>query len=336
MTSTHSTMTALVAHGGRSLSAHDAFVGEQRPIPQLRARDVLVRVQAVSVNPADTKTRNGLRDGSNRILGWDASGVVEAVGPDVTRFQMGDAVWYAGDVTRDGTNADLHAVDERIVGRKPTSLSDAEAAALPLTTITAWETLFERFQLTAQSTGTLLIIGGAGGVGSAMIQLAKQLTQVRVIATASREDSRAWVTELGADDVIDHHDLANQVRQVAPQGVNWLFSSHSRGNVRAFAEVLKPFGAITAIDQPSGLDLLPLKEKSIAWHWELMFTRARYETPDMGVQGELLDQVADLVDEGRLRSTLTNLYDGFTAENLRLAHQAVDSGRSVGKTVVSR
>jgi len=329
-------MTALVAQGGKSLNDEDAFVAESRPVPTLRPRDILVRVEAFSINPADTKSRAGIPAGNSKILGWDASGTVHAIGPEVQGFSVGEEVWYAGDVTRDGTNAEFHAVDERIVGHKPKSLSHAEAAAMPLTTITAWEILFDRFRLRNDAQGTLVVLGGAGGVGSIMTQLAKELTGVRVIATASRGPSRAWAVRMGADSTIDHHDLAGSVRAVAPDGVEWIFSSHSRGNVAAFAKALKPFGEIAAIDEPSGLDLLPLKDKSIAWHWELMFTRSKYATPDMGEQGALLEKVAVLVDAGHIQSTLTERFDGFTAESIRRAHLTVDGGAAIGKTVVAR
>ncbi|GAA2228972.1 zinc-binding alcohol dehydrogenase family protein [Herbiconiux moechotypicola] len=327
---------ALVAQGGTTLDDPRAFVEQEHTLSPMRPRDLLVRVEAVSINPVDTKTRNSLRAGSSRVLGWDASGVVEAVGPEVQGFAPGDEVWYAGDISRDGTNAELHLVDERIVARKPSTLSHADAAALPLTAITAWETLFERFALSGRSAGTLVVLGGAGGVGSIMIQLAKKLTQVQVVATASRDESRAWVLALGADHVVGHHDLASGVLAVAPGGVEWVFSPHSRGNIPQFATMLKPFGEVTAIDEPSGLDLLPLKSKSIAWHWELMFTRALYETPDMHKQGDLLRQLAQLVDDHTVGTTATTVLDGFAGDTLREAHKLVDSGRSVGKVVVAR
>ncbi|MGO1317829.1 MAG: zinc-binding alcohol dehydrogenase family protein [Cellulomonadaceae bacterium] len=280
-------------------------------------------------------TRAGLAPGATKVLGWDAAGTVTAVGPEVERFRVGDEVWYAGDVSRDGTDAQLHAVDERLVGHKPTSLTWAQAAALPLTAITAWESLFERFALTAQGTGTLLVVGGAGGVGSIMTQLAKALTPVTVVATASRAESRSWALSMGADAVADHHELVAQVHRVAPDGVHWVFSPHTRGNIDAYAQLLLPFGHVVAIDEPQGLDTLALKPKSIAFHWELMFTRSLFGTPDMAQQGRILDRMADLVDEGRVRSTLHTQLDGFDAATLQRAHLLVDSGRAIGKTVVT-
>jgi NADPH:quinone reductase len=289
------------------------------------------------VNPVDTKQRKGLQPSPDpTILGYDAAGVVEAVGPAVETLSAGDEVWYAGDITRPGSNAELQAVDERIVSRKPASLSFGDAAALPLTAITAWESLFDRFGLTADSTGDLLVLGAAGGVGSVMIQLAKALTGVRVIATASRDESRRWAEQMGADAVVDHHHLREQTLAVAPAGVQYLFSPHSAGNVDDYAAIVAPFGHITAIDEPEGLELVGLKAKSIAWHWELMFTRSMFETPDMIEQQRLLAQVAAMVDAGRLRTTVTQTIADFSAAGLTEAHRAVESGRMTGKVVVTR
>jgi zinc-binding alcohol dehydrogenase family protein len=329
-------MTAVVSFAGLPIDDPDALRDIEIARPKLRPHDVLVHVQAVSVNPVDIKRRQSLQPSATpTILGFDAAGTVEAVGAQVSTLGVGDEVWYAGDVTRPGTNAEYHAVDERLVARKPTTLSFAEAAALPLTTITAWETLFERFGLGTDSTGDLLILGAAGGVGSAMIQLAKARTQVRVIATASRDESRQWCRTLGADVVVDHHALRDQVLGVAPDGIDYLFSPHSRGNVQVYADIVRPFGHITAIDEPEGLDLLPLKSKSIAWHWELMFTRSMFDY-DMIAQQRLLADAAAMVDAGTLRSTLTTAIDQFDADGLRQAHRLVESGAMVGKVVVHR
>ncbi|GGK25135.1 NADPH:quinone reductase [Streptomyces camponoticapitis] len=307
------------------------------PVPELRPRDVLVRVEAVSVNPADVKARAELAPSDQpRVLGFDAAGTVEALGPKVTTLRVGDEVWYAGDFNRAGSNADYQAVDERIVGRAPRSPSHAEAAALPLTTITAWESLFERFELSKDSQGTLLIIGGPGGVGSIMIQLAKELTGLTVLATAGSPESSDWVRELGADAVVDHHDLVATVRKAAPEGVDYIFTSHSAGNIESFAEIIRPFGHITAIDEPEHLDLLPLKLKCIAWHWELMFARSMLETPDMIEQKKLLEDAAVLVDDHRVRTTATTTIRDFSAAGLREAHRLVETGGQVGKVVVTR
>lgn len=303
-------------------------------VPELRPRDVLVRVMAVSVNPADIKQRAAATEPV--ILGYDGAGVVEAVGSEVNTLSIGDEVWYAGDITRQGSNAEFQAVDERIVARKPASLSFADAVALPLTTITAWESLFDRFALVKESTGELLVLGAAGGVGSIMIQLAKALTGVRVIATASRAESRQWALKMGADEVIDHHSLREETLRVAPDGVHYLFSPHSQGNIDTYADIVRPFGHITAIDEPQGLELVPLKQKSIAWHWELMFTRAMFETPDMIEQQRLLAETARLVDAGVLRSTVTRTIEDFSAAGMRVAYDVVESGRMTGKIVVTR
>ena len=330
------TMTAIGSYAGLPIADPDALKDVEVAIPGLRPHDVLVRGPAVSVNPVDIKRRGSLSPSSTPvILGFDAAGVIEAVGPEVSTLGVGDEVWYAGDVSRPGTNAEFHAVDERIIARKPKSLSFKDSAALPLTTITAWEALFERFGLTTESQGDLLVLGAAGGVGSAMIQLAKELTGVRVIATASRDESREWALSLGADVVVNHHDLEKQTLEVAPDGVDYIFSPHSAGNVETYATIIRPFGHITAIDEPEGLDLVPLKAKSVAWHWELMFTRALFSY-DMITQQRLLGAAADLVDRGALRSTATTVIDDFSAAGLREAHRLVESGRMIGKVVVHR
>lgn len=330
------TIAAVAAFGGLPSSDPKSLQDIEIEAPQLRPRDVLVRVHAVSVNPVDIKRRQGLSASADpAILGYDAAGVIEAVGSEVQTLSAGDEVWYAGDITRPGTNAELHAVDERIVSRKPASLSFAESAALPLTTITAWEALFERFALTDDAAGELLILGAAGGVGSIMIQLAKALTQLRVIGTASRPESRAWVTRMGADEVIDHHHLIEQVTATAPDGVDYLFSPHTAGNVDAFVQVLRPFGQITAIDDPASLDINGLKAKSLTWHWEFMFTRPMYGF-DMIAQQRLLARTAELVDAGVVKTTVTKTIEGLNAAGLREAHREVESGRTIGKVVVTR
>jgi zinc-binding alcohol dehydrogenase family protein len=330
-------MRAIGSYDGLPLSDPQSLVDVELPAPALRPRDVLVRVQAVSVNPADVKRRASLDHSETPVvLGYDAAGIVEEVGPEVSTLAVGDEVYYAGDITRQGSNAELQAVDERIVAGRPGSLSFAEAAALPLTSITGWETLFERFRLDAGSRGTLLIVGAAGGVGSIMIQLAKQLTGLEVLATATRPTSIDWVCALGADRVVDHHDLADSVRAHGVDEVDYIFSPHSRDNIEAYAEIIRPFGEITAIDEPEGLDLLALKSKSVTWHWELMFTRSMFETPDMIEQKHLLSRVAELVDEQRVRTTMTESIADFSAAGLRRAHELVESGRMTGKVVVHR
>lgn len=331
------TMRAIASYRGLPVEDRDSLLNVEVPVPELRPHDVLVRVQAVSVNPADVKVRAGLRRSTvPRVLGFDGAGTVEAVGPEVTTLQVGDEVWYAGDITRAGSNAELQAVDERIVARKPASLSFAQAAALPLTAITAWETLFEHFRLTAESTGSLLVLGGAGGVGSMAVQLAKALTGVTVLASAGRPESIAWVRELGADHVVDHHDLEATTAPVAPHGVDYLLSPFTRDRIETFAEIVRPFGHITAIDEPEGLELLPLKSKSISWHWEFMFTRSMFGTDDAIEQKRLLERVAALVDDKHVRTTATTTIDDFSAAGIREAHRLVETGHTVGKVVVTR
>ena len=330
-------MRAVGSFDGLPVSDERCLVDVELPVPPLRSHDVLVRVQAVSVNPADVKRRATLpHSDTPTVLGYDASGVIEAIGSAVTTLGVGDEVFYAGDISRQGANAELQAVDERIVAERPGTLSFADAAGLPLTSITAWESLFDRLGLTPASTGTLLILGAAGGVGSIMIQFAKLLTGVTVIGTASRGASRDWVCGLGADAVVDHHDLVNECGRAAPDGIDYVFSPHTAGNVESFAEIMNPFGEIVAIDEPEGLELLPLKTKSIAFHWELMFTRSLFETSDMIEQKHLLARVAALVDEGRIRGTVTERIADFSAAGLRRAHELVESGRMTGKVVVHR
>jgi NADPH2:quinone reductase len=332
------TMRAVGAVGGLAISEPGAMRDIDAPVPQLRPRDVLVAVDAVSVNPVDTKVRGRMSAGEDpRILGFDAAGTVQAVGPEVTTLSPGDEVWYAGVNNRPGSDAELQAVDERIVSRRPETLSAREAAALPLTAITAWESLFDHLKLEPDTTGTLLVLAGAGGVGSILIQLARQLTpDLHVIATASRSQSRAWVTELGAHAVVDHHDLVAQTREVAPAGIDYIFSPASKGNEAAFAKLLVPFGQIVAIDDPGEVDIMAFKPKSISWHWEFMFARARFETADMARQGQILGDVAALVDGGTIRTTVTETIEDFSAAGIRRAHELVESGAMVGKVVVTR
>lgn len=331
-------MRAIGAIGGVDISDPGAFRDLEVPVPELRARDVLVRVHAVSVNPVDTKVRGRMSAGDPpKILGFDAAGTVEALGEAVTTLAVGDEVWYAGDVGRAGSDAELQAVDERIVARAPRTLAPAEAAALPLTAITASESLFDHLALGPDTRGTLLVLAAAGGVGSILLQLVRELLPgVRVIGTASRPESRDWVTSLGAEAVVDHHELVDQTRSVAPEGVDWIFSPRSKGNEAEYAELLRPFGHIVAIDDPGEIDIMAFKPKAIAWHWEYMFARPAFETADMIRQRELLEQVTALVDAGRIRSTATETITDFSAAGIRRAHELVLEGHMLGKVVVSR
>lgn len=295
------------------VSDADALIDVELPEPKPQGRDLLVRVKAISVNPVDTKIRKRVQPepGEVKVLGWDASGVVEAVGDECTLFSPGDEVWYAGAINRPGTNAELHLVDERIVGKKPQTLDFAHAAALPLTSITAWEILFDRLNIAADkrdSGETLLIIGAAGGVGSILTQLASKLTGVTVIGTASRPETVAWVKSLGAHHVIDHSKpLADElVAAGIPQVTHVASLTRSDLHLEQIVEVLSPFGKLAMIDDPGALDFTRLKTKSISLHWELMFTRSLFNTPDMIEQHRLLTEVAELVDAGLIKRHLMN------------------------------
>lgn len=312
------------------------------PAPELRDHDLLVEVKAVSVNPVDTKIRRGgdVPAGGARIVGWDAAGIVRAVGPLATRFKPGDRVWYAGDITRPGSNSELQAVDERIVGPMPTSLDFAEAASLPLTAITAWELLFDRLQVqSADPTEhtVLLVVGAAGGVGSILTQLARALTGMTVVGTASRTETREWVLRQGAHHVIDHRQP--WAPQLAALGIDHVTHvaglNQSAAHVPQIAAVLRPEGQFALIDDPVNLDIGPFKGKSISIHWELMFTRAMFATSSIARQHALLRRVAQLVDRGDLKHTLTRRIDGINAASLIQAHALVEAGDMIGKVVVA-
>ncbi len=309
--------------------------------PKAEGHDLLVKVTAVSVNPVDTKLRLGAapEGGDWRVLGFDAAGVVEAVGSEVQIFKPGDAVFYAGSIARPGTNSEYHLVDERIVGRKPASLSDAEAAALPLTAITAWEMLFDRLDVkrpTPQGGNTILVIGGAGGVGSITIQLLRALTDLTVIATASRPETQDWVRECGAHYVIDHRQpLAHQVEALGLGAPGFVFSTtQTDQHFAEIVELIAPQGRFGLIDDPKELNVMPLKLKAVSLHWELMFTRSLFGTPDMAEQGQLLNKVAALVDAGRIRSTATEVAGKIDAATLRAVHAQLESGSARGKIVL--
>ncbi|MBO0719851.1 MAG: zinc-binding alcohol dehydrogenase family protein [Blastocatellia bacterium] len=312
------------------------------PKPEPAGRDLLVRVKAVSVNPVDTKVRRSNRkeETQPRILGWDAAGVVEAAGPDVSLFRAGDEVYYAGDITRPGSNAEFQLVDERIVGRKPRTLSYAEAAALPLTAITAYEAFFDRLGIDPAGGNrgqTLLIIGGAGGVGSIGIQLAK-LAGLKVIATASRTETRSWVQELGADQVIDHSEpLRPQIDQLGHRWVDYIAIFNDTDlHWNAACDLIKPQGRFTSIvENKNPLKQDELKRKSAAFVWEFMFTRSMFETPDMIEQHRLLKRVSGWVEEGELRTTLKETVGTLTAANLKEAHRKLEAGSTIGKLVLT-
>lgn len=308
------------------------------PTPPLGARDLLVKIHAVAVNPVDTKVRAGSPTDSPRVLGWDAVGVVAAVGEAVSLFGPGDEVYYAGSISRQGAYAEYGVVDERIVGRKPASLDAAHAAALPLTSLTAWELLFDRLGVAeGQGEGdAILVVGAAGGVGSILIQLARQLTKLRVIATASRPDTQEWVKAMGAHDVISHaRPLMTELRAIGVYRVRYVASlTHTETHYPQIVQVLEPQGKLGVIDDPDVLDAVPLKLKAISLHWELMFTRSMFATPDLIRQHEILQRVGTLVDGGILRTTLGDHYGTINAANLRRAHEVIENGQARGKIVL--
>jgi zinc-binding alcohol dehydrogenase family protein len=319
-----------------------ALVDIELPKPEPAGRDLLVEVRAISVNPVDTKVRRRDRPeaGAWKVLGWDAAGTVVAVGPQATKFKPGDAVFYAGSIVRPGANAEFHLVDERIVGKKPASLDWAQAAALPLTSITAWEALFDRIDIRKPVPGAapaVLIIGGAGGVGSIAIQLVRRLTGLTVIATASRPETQRWARELGAHHVVDHaKPLAAEVAALGLGAPAFVFSTTNTGaHLAEIVLLIAPQGRFALIDDPAGLDVTPFKRKSVSVHWEFMFTRSSFQTPDMAAQGELLNEVSRLVDEGAIRTTLSQTLGAIDAANLRRAHALIESGRAMGKIVLA-
>jgi zinc-binding alcohol dehydrogenase family protein len=320
----------------------DALVDVELAKPTPSGRDLLVKVEAVSVNPVDTKVRmRGNPDPDKpKVMGYDAAGTVAAAGPGCSLFKPGDQVWYAGSIARPGTNAELHLVDERIVGRMPKRLSFTEAAALPLTTITAWEMLFDRFAIRIgkpADAGSLLVIGGAGGVGSIAIQLARRLTGLTVIATASRPETQAWCRELGAHHVIDHSKkLTEGLAGIGVKAVDYVFSiTQTEKHFDQIVELIAPQGKLGLIDDPKSMDALPFKRKCVSIHWESMFTRALFETPDMIAQHRLLSEVAGLVDDGMIRTTLAETMGKIDAATLTRAHALIESGRARGKVVLS-
>ena len=320
----------------------ESFLDLELETPNASGRDLLVEVRAISVNPVDAKRRapKDLVEKTPRVLGWDAAGVVKAVGPEVTLFKPGDAVYYAGSIVRPGCNSEFHLVDERIVGRKPANLDFAEAAALPLTTITAWEGMFDRMGISksgADAGKTLLVIGGAGGVGSIAIQLAKQLAKLTVIATASRPESAARVRELGADQVIDHSkDLAPQLETLGMKEVDYIFCLNSTERwLPTFAPVIKPQGKIcTIVSALKPIDLTPLMSKSSTIAWEFMFTRSTFQTPDMIEQHNLLNEAAALIEAGTLKTTVTARLGTINAASLKRAHKLIEGGHTLGKIVL--
>ncbi len=338
-------MKAIGYQKSLDINHQDSLIDIELPTPKPSGRDLLVKIDAISVNPVDTKIRANVQpeDGGYKVIGWDAVGEVIAVGEQAQCYKKGDKVFYAGDLTRPGTNAEYHLVDERIAGHKPQSLSNAEAAALPLTTITAWEMLFDRLGLenVTQPVKTgderILIIGAAGGVGSIMVQLAAQLTNAVVIGSASRPESQQWVKDLGADYVIDHRKpLSAELKRIGLDNVTHVASLNATDqHYDEIIESLAPQGKFGLIDDPQlPLDIKKMKRKSISLHWEFMYTRSMFNTDDIEKQRDLLNRVADLIDAGCIKTTLGEHYGLINAENLKRAHANLESGKAIGKIVL--
>lgn len=334
-------MKAIAYKQAGPLDRSDALVDVEIEKPAATGHDILVKVKAISVNPVDFKIRKNVSaiEGAWKILGWDAVGTVEEVGDKVVTFKPGDEVFYAGSLIRQGANSEYHLVDERIVGKKPVTISDTEAAALPLTAITAWEMMFDRLDIRKPVPGAanaIVIIGGAGGVGSIAIQLARALTDVTVIATASRPETQAWVKELGAHYVVDHtKPLAEQVKALGIGDPSFVFSTtETHTHLDQIIDLIAPQGRVGLIDDPDALNIIGFKRKSVSVHWELMFTRSIFETADIAEQGKLLNEVAGLIDTGKIRTTVTDVIRPINAANLKHAHSILESGKAKGKIVL--
>jgi NADPH2:quinone reductase len=324
-----------------SIEDKDALLDFETAKPEPKGRDIRVAVKAISANPVDYKVRKRAAPpaGEYKILGFDAAGTVDAVGPDVSLFKPGDEVFYAGSILRQGTNSEFHLVDERIVGKKPRTLSFAQAAALPLTSLTAWELLFDRLgALPGKSFDprTLLIVGGAGGVGSILIQLARRLTGLTVVATATRPESQKWCLELGAHAVVDHaKPLKEQIEKLKAPPLALVASlTNTDQHYKAIAEVMAPQGKYGLIDNPAEFNVAVFMGKAISVHWESMFTRSSFQTPDMIAQHNLLNDVSDLIDKGVLCTTMHQTFGIINAANLKRAHALLESGKSRGKIVL--
>lgn len=335
-------MHAVAYKTPQPISAETSLIDVELPMPEAKGHDLLVEIKAISVNPVDVKVRAHSAPPADelKVLGWDAAGIVKAIGAEVTLFKPGDAVFYSGVISRPGSKAEFHLVDERIVGTKPKSLDFAAAAALPLTAITAYEALFDRLKVQDAVSGAaraILIIGGAGGVGSIAIQIARTLTDLIVIATASRPETQEWVKDLGAHHVVDHSKpVAPQVEAFGIGAPGFIFSTtNTDSHIADVVEAIAPQGRFALIDDPKTLDIVPFKRKAASVHWELMFTRPLYGTPDMIEQHKLLNKVSELVDAGKIRTTLSEIVGPINAANLKKAHAMVESGRMKGKVVLA-
>jgi len=335
-------MKAIGFKTSHPIEHNESFIEFETKIPIPKGRDLLVKIEAVSVNPVDYKIRENSAKGKvldgPKIIGWDSVGTIEAVGDKTELFKVGDTIFYAGDITRPGTNAEFQLVDERIVGKRPSNISLEEAAAMPLTSLTAWEILFDRIRISAEKDKdkSILIIGGAGGVGSIAIQLAKKVARLNVIATASRPETIAWSKKMGADYVVNHYDLVNEVHNAGFKTVDFILDLVDVNLYwDAFVELIKPQGRIGSISDPvKPVNLKQLKGKSVSFHWELMFTRSMFKTDDMIEQHHIFNKLADLLDNGTIQSTLSTTFNGFSAENFKKAHALQETGKAIGKTVI--
>ncbi len=324
------------------INESESFIMFETPVPEPKGRDLLVKIKAISVNPVDFKIRqNSAKDTvleTPKVIGWDAVGTVEAVGEDVTFFKAGDEVYYAGDLTRSGSNAEYQLIDERITGLKPSSLTYAEAAAMPLTALTAWESLYDRIRITEPKDKgkSILIIGGAGGVGSIAIQLARKISGLKVIATASRPETKDWCKAMGADVVVDHKNLVEEVHAAGLKEVDFILDLVDLNNYwDALVELIKPQGHIVSITgSATPVALNKLKNKSVTFSWELMYTRSMYQTDDMEQQHHILNALTKLLDDGTLKTTLNQTLKGFSVENIKEAHRLLESGKTIGKVVI--
>lgn len=335
-------MKAIGFEKSLAITEKESFIEFETVKPTPSGYDLLVKIAAISVNPVDFKIRKSAAVDkvleTPKIIGWDAVGIVEAVGDKTSKFKVGDEVYYAGDITRSGSNAEYQLIDERIVGFKPKTLTIAEAAAIPLTGLTAWESLFDRIKVNPETDKgkTVLILAGAGGVGSIAIQIAKKVAGLTVIATASRPDSVKWCEDLGADFVVNHHHLKEELEKIGHAQIDYILDFVDlKGYWETAAEIVKPQGhivSITGSSQPLNLD--SLKMKSVTFSWELMYTRSMFTTVDMEKQHDILNEIADLLDAGVLKSTLTTTLKGFTVDNLKEAHKMQESGKTIGKTVI--
>jgi zinc-binding alcohol dehydrogenase family protein len=332
-------MKAVGCKKARSEEEGNLVIDIELPTPEPKGHDLLVEVKAIAVNPLDYKIRLRIRlkDGEYKVLGWDAAGIVKAVGTEVSLFKPGDEVWYAGELMRPGCNSEFQLVDERLVGLKPKTLSFEQAAALPLTTLTAWELLFDRLNIKAETQGSLLITGAAGGVGSILVQLGKKLTSLTIIGTASREESKQWIEDMGAHHVIDHSKpMLQQLTELGIGEVDYVISlTHTDEHAVELVRCLKPLGKFALIDSPEQVDIKLFRIKSISIYLEMMFTRSFYKTADMDSQGKILNDVAQLVDQELIKTTLKENFGTINAANINRAHELLASGLSRGKIVLT-